>query len=515
MNSRTYYSARNLVFALISQGLDSILTFIARTVFIYTLGKTYLGMSGLFSDILTLLSLAELGCGTAIIYAMYKPAANRDEKKLSALLNLYRKIYITLGIGMTAAGLCLIPFLGFFISDMPDIPELPVIYVLYLLNTTSSYFFSYKKSILTAYQVHHIVSKITMVTVLTQNICQMAVLLLTHNFLLYLSIQLFATFFSNMAISVYVDRHYPFLKTYAKEKLDKESKQDIVKNIKAMFLDKLSSAVVTSTDNVLISKFVSTIVLGYYSNYTLFVTIIRNIMLRISDALTGSVGNMVSTESPARAKQIFEYLLFLNFWIIGCFSILLFTFINPFITLWVGDSYLLDIVIVFIISLNMYMRYIRNTQLIFIDTYGLFQEIRIKCISEALINLIVSLIFLIPLKMGVSGVLLGTFVSNILTNFWFEPYIIYTKRFHASPLSYFRRFFQYLGVTLGTGTVIYVVNGTILPEAGIFLLLVKLLISLFLTCLCFYLIFRKSEEYRYIREKLKALLKEYRARKRG
>lgn len=513
MNSRAYYSARNLVFALISQGLDSILTFIARTVFIYTLGKTYLGMSGLFSDILTLLSLAELGCGTAIIYAMYKPAAEGNERKLAALLNLYRKIYITLGMGMSAAGLCLIPFLNFFISDLPDIPELSVIYVLYLLNTTTSYFFSYKKSILMAFQVHHIVSKVTMITVLSQNVLQMAVLLLTKNFLLYLTIQLFATFFSNMAISVYVDRHYAFLKEYHKERLDKESKADIIKNIKAMFLDKLSSAVVTSTDNVLISKFVSTIVLGYYSNYTLFVTIIRNIMLRISDALTGSVGNMVSTEDPKRAKEIFEYLLFLNFWIIGCFSILLFAFINPFITLWVGSSYLLGLPVVFIICLNMYMRYIRNTQLIFIDTYGLFQEIRIKCISEALINLIVSLIFLIPLKLGVLGVLLGTFVSNIATNFWFEPYIIYKKRFGEPVSSYFAKFFQYLCVTLLTGGVVFILNLYIIPENTGLILLIKFLISILAVNGVFFLIYRRSGEYLYVKKKISDIWQEHRRRR--
>lgn len=510
MKSRAYYSAKNLAFALTAQGLDSILTFIARTVFIYTLGKTYLGMNGLFSDLLTLLSLAELGCGTAIIYAMYKPAAQGDERKLAALLNLYKKIYITLGLGISAAGLCLIPFLNFFLSDMPDIPELPLIYVLYLFNTTSSYFFSYKKSILTAYQIHHIVSKITMITVLTQNLLQMAVLLLTHNFLLYLMIQLAATFFSNMAISIYVDRHFTFLREYNKEKLDKESKVDIIKNIKAMFLDKLSSAVVTSTDNMLISKFVSTIVLGYYSNYTLFVTIIRNIMLRISDALTGSVGNLVSSENPKHAKKIFEELLFMNFWIIAVFSILLFCFINPFITLWIGDSYLLQLPIVFLICLNMYMRYIRNTQLIFIDTYGLFQEIRIKCISEALINLVVSLILLVPLHMGVSGVLLGTFISNITTNFWFEPYIIYKKKFQEPLRGYFGKFFLYLGVTLATGACVFLFTAHVSFYGGWIELAVKFAGSFLFINGVFWILFHRESEYLFLKGKISGIAAERR-----
>ncbi len=513
MKSRAYYSARNLVFALTAQGLDSILTFIARTVFIYTLGETYLGMNGLFSDILTLLSLAELGCGTAIIYAMYQPAAKGDEQKLAALLNLYKKIYITLGTGISIAGLCLIPFLNFFISDMPDIPELPLIYILYLLNTTCTYFFSYKKSILMAYQIHHVVSKITMITVISQNVLQMTILFLTHNFLFYLVIQLLATFFCNMAISLYVDRHFVFLKEYNKEKLDKESKADIIKNIKAMFLDKLSSAVVTSTDNMLISKFVSTIVLGYYSKYTLFVTIIRNIMLRVSDALTGSVGNMVSSENPKHAKKVFEDLLFMNFWVIAVFSIMLFSFINPFIMLWIGESYLLQLPIVFIICLNMYMRYIRNTQLIFIDTYGLFQEIRIKCISEALINLVASLILLIPLHMGVSGILLGTFISNITTNFWFEPYIIYKKRFKEPLGGYFKKFFLYLGITLGAGGCVFWFAEYVTFNGGWIEFALKFFACLIFLNGIFAGIFHRQDEYLYFKEKFAEVLEVHRQRR--
>lgn len=501
--TRTYYAMKNLGFALLAQGFDSILTFVARTVFIYTLGKIYLGMNGLFSDILILLSLAELGCGTAIIYAMYTPVANDDRQKLSALLNLYKKIYITLGIGMTTVGLLLIPFLNFFISDLPKLKELPLIYVLYLCNTTFSYFFSYKKSILTAYQMHHIVSKITIITVVCQNFLQMSILFLTHNFILYLIIQLAATFLSNMAISIYVDRHYKFLKEYSKERLDKESMHDIVKNIKAMFLDKLSSAVVTSTDNLLISKFVSTIVLGYYSNYTLFVTIIRNIMLRISDALTGSVGNMVSTESPAHARKIFENLLFINFWIISTFSILLFTFINPFISMWIGASYLLQLPVVFITCLNLYMRYIRNTGLIFIDTYGLFKEIRIKCICEAAINLCVSLIFLIPLKLGILGVLLGTFVSNITTNFWFEPYIIYKKKFTVPASSYFFSFFKYFVVSLCTGVVVwFFYHSFTLPTPWLDFVL-KFVVSILLINGIYLLLFMRTPQFEYVCVKFK------------
>jgi O-antigen/teichoic acid export membrane protein len=226
-------------------------------------------------------------------------------------------------------------------------------------------------------------------------------------------------------------------------------------------------------------------------------------MLRISDALTGSVGNMVSTESPTHARKVFENLLFLNFWVISVFSILLFTFINPFIRLWVGDSYLLQLPVVFIICLNMYMRYIRNTGLIFIDTYGLFKEIRIKCVMEAAINLCISLVFLIPLKLGILGVLLGTFVSNITTNFWFEPYVIYKHRFSAPLHTYFYPFAKYFVITLCMGGIVWIFAHSFTLSLLWADLLLKFTGSLVLINGLYLLLFHRTPEFQYVYSKIK------------
>lgn len=186
------------------------------------------------------------------------------------------------------------------------------------------------------------------------------ILLTTHNFIIYLLIQIVCTLANNIIISVYVDRHYSYLKEYKNEQLGKEDKQVIYNNVKAMFVSKLSSAVVTSTDNLLISKFVSTIVLGLYSNYTLFTTMLRTILSKIFEALTGSVGNLVALESNDRVYKTFrKYGSLILAGIFSCAA--LFALVNPFITLWVGESYLLEEKVVFIVCLNLYMRLIRNT----------------------------------------------------------------------------------------------------------------------------------------------------------
>ncbi len=446
--SRTGNSIKNSLFALCEQGIYTVMSFICRTVFINCLGRTYLGFSGLFSDVLTLLSLAEMGVGTAITYFMYKPAAQKDYKKLGALFGLYKKIYLTIGPAMTIVGLCFTPFLEYIISDIPDIPELPLIYILYLLNTTGSYFFAYKKSILITDQRNYIASTIYVITVSLMNIIQIVVLLLFRNFIAYLLVQLIFTLANNIAVSVYVDKHYPEIIKYSKEKLQKEEQNSIFDNIKAMFMSRVSSAVVTSTDNLLISTFVSTVTLGLYSNYTLFVTMLRTVTSKIFEALHGSVGNLIATEDSKKTYDVFEKMWFVNFWIIGFSSSALFVLVNPFITLWVGESYLLGGEVVLIICLNMYMRLMRNTFITFTDTFGLFKELKKKCICEAIINLVVSLVFVAGYNMGIFGVLLGTFISNLLTNFWYEPYLLYVKKFKAPYMKYYVNFIKYFVVMI-------------------------------------------------------------------
>lgn len=494
---RTGNSVRNSMIALVEQGTYMVMSFICRTVFIHTLGKTYLGFSGLFSDILALLSLAELGVGTAILYSMYKPAAVKDYKTLAALLQLYRKVYNTIGILILIVGICLTPFLGFFISDIPDIPELPIIYLLYLLNTTASYFFVYKKSILIVDQRSYVSSLIYIVTISAQNIFQMIFLVTTHSFIIYLVIQVCCTLINNTCISLYVNRQYAFLKEYRNEVVEEKTKQTIYGNIKAMFASKISSAIVTSTDNILISKFVSTVILGLYSNYTLFVTMLRTIITKIFEALTGSIGNLVALESSQKIYQTFRKIFFINFWIVAFSTSILFSLVNPFIELWIGDDFLLSQAIVFMICLNLYMRLIRNTFLTFMDTYGLFVELRPKCIAEAIINLVFSLILVGPLNLGVYGVLLGTFTSNILTNFWYEPYLLFVKKFNVSISVYFRLFLKYFCVMAISAVGCYLVCNRIILLEGWIGFFAKGVFCCIGINVFYFILFRKTEECRY------------------
>ena len=185
--SRTVNSARNASVTIISKVIYIIISFICRTIFIQTLGTEYLGVNGLFTNVLTMLSFAELGIGTAIIYKMYKPIAEDDRERIKTLIHFYKKVYFIIGIVILVMGLCLIPFLHYFIKEQPNISEnLIFIYILFLINSTMSYFFVYKRSIITGHQKDYILSLISLVISIVLDILQIILLLITHNYIVYL-----------------------------------------------------------------------------------------------------------------------------------------------------------------------------------------------------------------------------------------------------------------------------------------------------------------------------------------
>ncbi|MBL1070458.1 lipopolysaccharide biosynthesis protein [Ligilactobacillus salivarius] len=505
-SSRVENSIRNTIYALSTQIFSMLMSFAVRTVFIHTLGKEYLGFNGLFSNIFSILSLTELGMGTAIVYSMYKPVAQGDHRKVAALLNLYRIFYRIVGTIIAVLGLSLLPFLNYLVSGIRDIPELRIIYLLYLSSSVISYFFVYKKSILTVYQQDYISSRIDLIINFIQGIIQIVILILWHNYILYLIILILTVFFSNLLNSLYVDHKYQYLKEYRSEKVGKETKKKIYTDVKAIFVSRVSSAIVTSTDNLLISAFISTIILGLYSNYLMLIGVVNTITSKMIDSLTGSVGNLIAVESIERVYLIFKRVWFINYWLVAFSSISFFILANPFIILWVGKSYLLSSGIIFMIALNLFMRLIRNTFLMFNNAFGHFVELKKKNIIEPIINMIASLLFILVFKMGIVGVLLGTFVSNITTNFWFEPYLIF-KKCQVSLKEYFKIVGKYLLTNIVAGGLTYILCDICITGNSWVLFFVRIVICCLVINLTMILFYRKTDEYRYFMMLVKKVLK--------
>lgn len=323
---------------------------------------------------------------------------------------------------------------------------------------------------------------------------------------MYLLVLTISTFFNNWLNSLYADYKYQYLKEYRSERVDEETKQKIYTDVKAIFVSRISSAIVTSTDNLLISAFVSTIILGLYSNYIMLINVVNTIINRILDSLVGSVGNLIAVESIERVYLIFKRVLFINYWLVAFSSMSFFILANPFITLWIGKSYLLSSGIIFMIALNLFMRLIRNTFIMFNNAFGHFVELKKKNIIEPIINIVASLLFILVFKMGIIGVLLGTFVSNITTNFWFEPYLIF-KKCQVSLKEYFKIAANYLLTSIVAGGLTYILCDICLTGNSWVLFLIRIVICCIAINLIIILFYRKTDEYQYFMMLVKEVLK--------
>lgn len=498
MISRTSYSIKNVKYALIGQAFGLVISFLSRTVFVRVLSAEYLGINGLFSNILSILSLAELGVGQAIVFSMYKPLAERNESKIVALMGLYRKAYSVIGIVVSVLGVALLPFLRYFVQEMPDIPYIRLIYIIFVANSVVSYFFSYKRSLIIADQKGYIATIYRYGFYFVLNVAQIIALLLTRSYLLYLGLQLANTIVENVLVSKKADALYPFLNQNKTVRLDGAEKRVIIRNTTAMVFHRVGGIVVSGTDNILLSKLVGVTEVGLYSNYLLVVNALHMILGMFFQSITASVGNLGATESKRKQRFVFDCVNFVGFWAYGFVSICLLSLLNPFIQLWLGKDYVLSLPVVMVIVVNFYLNGMRKSVLTFRDSLGLYWHDRYKPIFESLINLAVSIY--LGKRIGTAGILLGTTISTVTTCFWIEPYVLYRRGFHSSVMPYFKQYIRYsVGVCI-SGSAVWLLNSVLegvgLTGTGNFL--ARLTVGLSIPNVMFMAFFHNSDEYRYL-----------------
>lgn len=511
--SRTKNSIKNLITAIFGQGIGFIISFIARYFFIITLGREYLGLNGLFTNILTILSLAELGVGEAITYSLYKPLAENDTEKCTMLMQVYKKIYTIIGIGILIVGIALVPFLPMIIKDMPNIPEsLTLIYVLYVVNTAVSYFFSYKRNLIIADQKRYIATFIRYAAHIVFTFIQIVYLLIFKDFIGYLVIMILATFADNFVVSRKAEKMYPYLKTKKKIPLDKESKTNIVKNTKAMMMHKVGGVLVNSTDNVILSTFVSLDAVGLYSNYFFITNALNSVSQHVFNSFTASVGNMFVLDDKKKQYSIFKDIYFLDFWLFCFIAVSLICLFNPFIELWIGPDYLFSFDIVCIIVVNLYIVGMRKSVFTFREASGLFYKDRWKSVFEAAINIIASLVLVICFDLGTFGVFLGTFVSSVTVCLWVEPLVLYKYGFGVKLREYFKLYIMYLLVTVASCALTYFLCGLI-PILGFPGFLLKMLLCLIIPNLVIIILFRRTQQYQYLKRVIIGFLRRLKPKK--
>ncbi len=442
--SRTEYSMRNTTAAMVSKIVAILMGFATRVVFTHTLSESYVGVNGLFSDVLNVLALSELGVGTAITYALYRPIAEGDAEKQKSLMRMYCYFYrIVAGI-VLVGGLMVIPFMDVLIKNQPEIDHLILIYLMYLANAVLSYLLIYKKTLIDAHQLSYLGEVYQMTAILIQDVLQIILLLTTKNFILFLVVYMICTIGNNVAISRKADKLYPYLKEKNVKPLDKEERQGIFKNIRAMLMHKIGDVVVNNTDNLLLSSMVGIISVGCYSNYYLVIGSIHQLMSQVFRGITASVGNLGVTEDCKRVRRIFESSFFVGQWLYGFAVICLYELLNPFVTISFGEQYVFPMGIVQILCMNFLVTGMRQATLVFRDSLGLFWFDRYKSIVGAILNLGISI--LLAREYGTAGVFIGTFVSTMLTSFWVEPWMLYRHSLKVSVWNYFLRYGFYVAV---------------------------------------------------------------------
>lgn len=440
--SRTENTIKNMKFAFACQILSTLFSFFCRTIFIKKLGAEYLGLNGLFTNILTILSFAELGIGDAIIFSMYKPIAEDNKEKIKSLLNLYKKAYIRIGSVIMIIGVALAPFIKYIIADAPQIHEsITIIYLMYVFNTASSYFFIYRQSIITANQKAYIITFYSTVYLLIINVLQIIGLLVFSNFYLYLGIQICVTFLGNGFISYKSKKMYPYTTEKNIEKLSKKEIEDISTNIISLFVYKAGSVVLNGTDNILISALIGVKTVGICSNYLLIISTVNTIMSKIRSAFAASVGNLNATESPYKKKKIFEKLFFGFGWLYGLFAVGLFCLGNEAVSLWLGSEYVITDMTLLALVINFYVMGVHYPAFLFRTTLGLFKDGRIAPIIASIVNVVLSIV--LAQYLGVVGIFIATPIARILGMGMFDPILVYKKGFNSNFIEYYRVYLKY------------------------------------------------------------------------
>lgn len=440
--TREINSIRNISVGMVYQGISLVMNFLVKTVFIKTLGAEYLGINGLFTNIFVLFSFAEFGIGVAMNYSLYKPIVKGDTEKICGLYNYYRKLYRIMSLLITAVGLCVIPLLPYIVKTETQIKGIAIYYLIFLVNIIVYNLFIFKAYIFLADQRRYILSITQIVTDVLGFTALIIILILFDNYFLYLILISIKTLVFSLVMHLLSKKYYPFLKTGCD--IEEHEKKEIKKNVKDLFIYRFAAVLVNGTDNIIISILVGTIWVGYYSNYDLIIMGISSIVAMVYAALSASIGNLIAEKNNESAYEIFRWVQIISMWLSGVLVICLIILFQDFITLWIGEKYLLSIEIVTIIVVNFYISCIRDSLKIFRETLGVFNKVKYVMLANAAVNLILSVI--LGYYIGVFGVLVSTAIAALLTFFWYEPLLIYKAMNVKRNVEYFG--FQVLSIIL-------------------------------------------------------------------
>ena len=502
--SRTEKVSKNTLTGIIQKLFGLFLPFIVRTVLIKKLGIEYLGLNSLFSSILQVLSLSELGFATAITFNLYKPIAENDREKICALLNAIKKIYHIVGAVILIAGLAVIPFLPHLIEgSYPSDVNLYVLYLIFLFNTVISYFLSaHMGTVLNAYQRSDIENIIVLICNSLYYVLQIAVLFIFPNYYLFIALMPLSTIAINIVRAIIVNKKYPELKPFGK--IDQTTKKAISQQVKAIIGHKISGIIISSTDSIFISAFLGLNLLAIYNNYFYIISAIMSLITIIHSSIIPSVGDSVLNQDQDKIYKDFKTINFANVWLIGWCSICLLCLYQHFMNIWVGADLMLPFLTVVILVVYFYLWKFREALNIYKDATGNWKVDFWRPYIVSILNLVLD--FILIQTVGINGVLIATIISFPLLSLPWEIAVMFKHVFKRNPFMYCVKMLLYTLVVVGTGVLTYFVC-SLLPSSGMLNFAIKCLICAVLPNIVFLVSSFYLDEFKHAISKVKFLLK--------
>lgn len=490
---RTKNAVRNIFFGVLLKIYQIVVPFAMRTAMIYFMGVQYLGLNSLFTSVLQVLNLAELGVGSAMVYSMYKPIAEDDEATICALMKLYRTYYRVIGLVIAVVGFILTPFIPYLIKS--DVPAGLNIYLLYILNlgaTVLSYWlFAYKNSILQAHQRTDVVSKVAIITNTVQYGAQIVVLFAFHNYYLYVIVALATQALTNIVTAVCANKLYPQFKP--KGSVDKAQVQRINQRIRDLFTSKIGGIIYDSADTIVVSAFLGLTLLAVYQNYFYILNSISGLITVVFSACTAGIGNSIVVESKEKNYQDLKKFSFIITWIAGFCSVCLLCIYQPFMELWAGKDLMLSLSAVVCFVVYFFVRQFNALFNLYKDASGMWHEDRLRPLVAALTNLALNLILV--QFIGIFGILLSTVLAILCVGMPWLLHNLFTVIFDKKHMwPYLKRLAKYCLVVLFSCVATYFIcsriNIGLMPT-----ILIRGAICIVVPNAIYFLVFRKTDEY--------------------
>ena len=491
--SRTKNTFRNILWGTANKLIILLLPFIMRTIMIKILGSQYVGLGSLFTSILQVLNLAELGIGSAITFSLYKPIAENDEDTICALMNLYKKVYRIIGIIVLSIGLIILPFLSNLINgEIPNDINIYYLYLIYLLNTVLTYFlFAYKTILLTVNQRNDIISNISSILYIFQYIYQITIIVVLKNYYLYIIVTPFITILNNLIGAFIATKKYP--NYICKGKLSKEKQKDIQKRVYGLVLQRLCATTRNSLDSIFISSFIGLSMVAIYNNYYMIMDAIIGLLGIITASMTASVGNSIAIEKVEKNYNDMNKMNFIYMWIAGWCTICLACLYQPFIKIWLGQDYMFNYITVILFCLYFYALKMGDILSTYSQGAGLWWEGKYRAIVETVLNIFLN--YVLGKNFGVNGIIAGTLISLLIVNFGYGSTIIFKYYFKEQRvIEYFKLHFKYFSITAIIAIFTYLIC-ELLPMEGVIYFIIRGIVCIVIPNILYIICYRKTKYY--------------------